>query len=516
MKKETIVICITTVVCAILIFAGAFAEGKDKFAFWRQWFLYAKNTLSNNNSKNYSCHNYAHNLLIGVETNSIFMTEGGDNQVFSLLYYSYVENKRPDIDFYDQKGNIFPRLYGDLLNTHYIELDLIRAIRDYQLYSTGRPVYLTWKRPNAEKLSLSYIQLLRNQLIAKMKSMGYRQAEIYVNRKFRVNTLEELKTTASILIKRSIFNMKFRNGQSIAKTHFSDLGPWYLKDYGIVYKVMPIRYALLDAAEFYGRLDLNKATQYVKNAEKVTLTAEETQKYISELIQEGLITFNKNIITFIKPQVDPFMEVAVKDYPNHYYQDTMDLPEARYWDLLSRQIYSVYLDYQLTDLSRKTKYLNSIDKSFLPASFNIEEQKNAYAQEKLKILELYLSFGYDNPSVHQIVAQHYIYLKNLSRATDILENVPNIAWDFLPVLGHITRLLFRMSLTIPIAEREEHKLRIERHLDFVDQRLYKIFRILRPGQNHEQTREYQELQFFRNRVSSLYQLPSQQPQSTNN
>ena len=513
MKKEKIVIGVTALIFIILIFGSRFSSEKNKFASWRSWFLYAKNNLGNDNSKNYACHNYAHNLLIGVETNSIFMTEGGDNQVFSLLYYSYVENKRPDIDFYDQKGNIFPRLYGDLLNTSYIELDIIRAIRDYQLYSTGRPVYLTWKRSNAEKLSLSYIQLLRSQLIAKMKSYGFQQAESYVNRKFRVNTLEELKVTASIMIKKSIFNLKFRNGQDITDSHFVDLGPWYLKRYGIIYKVTPVRYAIVDAAELYGKLSLAEVVGYIKSAEKITLTVAELQRYIDELVDEGLILFKNDQVVFQKQQADPFDTVSVEDYAKNYYQETMDIPEAKYWDLLTRQIYDVYFDNKLKNIAEKVKYLNTVDSSFLPEGTDVKAEVEKYDEEKFKILSRFLSFGYDNTLTHQVVAQQYVYRNDMAKGIEVLQNVPNISWDYIPALSQISRLLFQMSLTIPEDEREDHKLRIERHLDFTEQRLYKIFKILRPGQDYEKTKYYQELGFLRNQLSSLYKpQPQFQPQ----
>ncbi|HOG64593.1 MAG TPA: hypothetical protein PLD82_04060, partial [Spirochaetota bacterium] len=41
---------------------------------------------SNDNHKNYANHNYGKNLMNTLEPNSVFMTEGGDNQVFTSAY----------------------------------------------------------------------------------------------------------------------------------------------------------------------------------------------------------------------------------------------------------------------------------------------------------------------------------------------------------------------------------------------------------------------------------------------
>ena len=101
---------------------------------------------ANDNHLNYANHNYGKNLLNTLEPNSIFMTEGGDNQVFTSAYNQMAEFQRPDVRIYDQKGNVFYRIYGDFRYMSMNEVDIKRDIVDFEIFSRGRPVYLTWKR----------------------------------------------------------------------------------------------------------------------------------------------------------------------------------------------------------------------------------------------------------------------------------------------------------------------------------------------------------------------------------
>ena len=59
------------------------------------------------NHLNFLDHDYCKYLMSSTEEGSIYMTEGGDNQVFGSLYFNYAEKLRPDLTPYDQKGNIF-------------------------------------------------------------------------------------------------------------------------------------------------------------------------------------------------------------------------------------------------------------------------------------------------------------------------------------------------------------------------------------------------------------------------
>lgn len=112
---------------------------------------------SNNVRHCWANDNYGRNLLKTLEYKAILFTEGGDNQVFSLLYHNYVEYLRPDVNdpnvpleelskrgIFDQKGNVF-LLYGDMMRMTPKQLFESQVTNDYSRIRTGRPVYYTWK-----------------------------------------------------------------------------------------------------------------------------------------------------------------------------------------------------------------------------------------------------------------------------------------------------------------------------------------------------------------------------------
>lgn len=83
--------------------------------------------------------NYGENLLMTVPENSILILEGGDNQVFSLQTLQQIEGKRPDVAVYDQKGNIFDQIYGDLTRLSSSQLFENKVQADRLLITSGLP-----------------------------------------------------------------------------------------------------------------------------------------------------------------------------------------------------------------------------------------------------------------------------------------------------------------------------------------------------------------------------------------
>ena len=103
------------------------------------------NFKENNLRHNKANDNYGLNLLMGLDKDAILFTEGGDNQVFSLLYHHLVEHLRPDVKIWDQKGNVFEGLYGNLMRITSQQLKENQITGDYSQWKTGRPIYYTWK-----------------------------------------------------------------------------------------------------------------------------------------------------------------------------------------------------------------------------------------------------------------------------------------------------------------------------------------------------------------------------------
>lgn len=103
------------------------------------------NIKENNLRHNRANDNYGLNLLMSLDKDAILFTEGGDNQVFSLLYHHLVEHLRPDVRIWDQKGNVFEGLYGNLMRITAQQLKENQITGDYSQWKTGRPIYYTWK-----------------------------------------------------------------------------------------------------------------------------------------------------------------------------------------------------------------------------------------------------------------------------------------------------------------------------------------------------------------------------------
>ncbi len=103
------------------------------------------NFTPNNNHNNWENDNYGRNMMTTLDKNAILFTEGGDNQVFSMLYHHLVEHMRPDITVWDQKGNVFEGLYGDLMRITQNQLSENYITGDYSQWTTERPIYYTWK-----------------------------------------------------------------------------------------------------------------------------------------------------------------------------------------------------------------------------------------------------------------------------------------------------------------------------------------------------------------------------------
>ncbi|MGC8869877.1 MAG: hypothetical protein ACP5PT_02135 [Brevinematia bacterium] len=104
-------------------------------------FTYFQNYKYNDNSKDWLNHDYSLGLIKSVTTNTVLMTEGGDNQVFGLAYFQMAEFKRPDVVCYDQKGNVFKRIYGDLRYLPFQNLQLRMDIVDYNIVNGAEPFY---------------------------------------------------------------------------------------------------------------------------------------------------------------------------------------------------------------------------------------------------------------------------------------------------------------------------------------------------------------------------------------
>ncbi len=406
MNKRTIAI-VNALLFGLLFFILTWGVGSDFSSEFDSFFQYKKNLKANDNSLNWVNYNYGKNFLMGMEPNSIFMTEGGDNQVFSLLYFALVENKRPDVDFFDQKGNVFPRLYGDILNTSARELSLVQDIRDFQLYSTDRPVYVTWRRANIEKLSLSYLRNRKNELFQGVNP----QFKAVLDRKYQLNNLDGLKRTARNYIDRSIYDLKLRSGGYLYEQDFKYLGPWYLKQFGLAFKVTPFRYAIVDALDIHGgRGDYASLQETIAAITKINMSVNQFNLYTRQLASEGYLSFSENDfdktlqLALLKPFDEVFKGITALDYWNKYKIFYKDVYNSYAWDFLTLEIYAYYARYQ------RSQYLTQVN--FLKRKINFAPQGekegllamiNEYTLKSEEVVEENLAFNPNNVALHYYV-----------------------------------------------------------------------------------------------------------------
>ncbi len=361
MKKQHALTLLITLVFSIVFIVLLFGLGKNFSQKNKKWFQYSTSQEHNNNRENLANHNYPFNLMLSAEENAIFMTEGGDNQVFSLLYFALVENLRPDIDFFDQKGNVFPRLYGDLFKTKREDITLIRAIRDFQLFSTGRPVYLTWPRKGLEELSLEKINDLQVRVSAAIGQQGATSKQAF-DRKFKTDSLEELERTAQAMVTKSIYNLQLRSGGLLSDQDFKYLGPWYLKPLGLVYRVTPIRYALVDALMEDGLSgDYFTLASSLRFKHKVDISPEDFKRYVLELIEEGYVKEQEQDSQKIQGlrSFSPLNGLEDKQYWEAYKRGYLETENAEHWERLAVDIFAEYARLEQDSWGRYSKQANS-------------------------------------------------------------------------------------------------------------------------------------------------------------
>lgn len=327
-----------------------------------------ENYKYNDHSKNWLNHDYGKNLLSSTEEYSIFMTEGGDNQVFSSLYFTYAEKLRQDLFPYDQKGNIYKKIYGDLryvsadtLNNRQNTVDrglftgeepFYEEIRSpeppyFVPYALGKPsTYLTWKRPNPQ-----------------------------------------------------------------------ELGDFYYKNYGQMYKVQPIRYALVDLLQITKESEINYLRKYLTDTLGRPINDQEWNLWIQELVQEGLVSNKGTSLVFQKMYRRPF----AKDPRETFLTRWDDIKNLEYLDYLSREIITSYayeLVIFLSDEIKNYEYLyEREDTPDLKTEF--KQKLDELWDEVWYYVDLAVRTGHDSSSIlHNLgifyltIGDNFIYQTN--------------------------------------------------------------------------------------------------------
>lgn len=330
--------------------------------------IFVMNFSRNNNSKDFSNHDYSYNMMNSLPDNAIFATEGGDNQVFGLVYYTMVERRRPDLKIYDQKGNVFERIYGNLMKTDGRWLGSISDAVDKDFIDSGRPYYMAWRRDGLERL-----------------------------------------------------------------------GDYYFKAYGLVFKVQPIKYALVDELEFFKVLTVNDYKAIAKEHLKRNYENEKVASDLNALLDEGLISverknnYNGNEeITFVKMYELPFPELKTEeDYWNSY---TMKgtAEEISHYDFLTREIFvSSYslakIDMYNRRIKTYQKLLGFMGNGDIAKNGITREEANAKIEEYKKLKreeeERMLTIGFDMSNVYFAIGNQAILDEDYERAAVMYEEL---------------------------------------------------------------------------------------------
>lgn len=330
--------------------------------------IFVMNLSRNNNSKDFSNHDYSYNMMNSLPDNAIFATEGGDNQVFGLVYYTMVERRRPDLKIYDQKGNVFERIYGNLMKTDGRWLGSISDAVDKDFIDSGRPYYMAWRRDGLERL-----------------------------------------------------------------------GDYYFKAYGLVFKVQPIKYALVDELEFFKVLTVNDYKAIAKEHLKRNYENKKVASDLNALLDEGLISverknnYNGNEeITFVKMYELPFPELKTEEDYWASYTMKGTAEEISHYDFLTREIF--VSSYSLAKIDMYNRRIKTYQKllGFMgngdiakngitreEANAKIEEYKNLKRQEE----ERMLTIGFDMSNVYFAIGNQAILDGDYERATVMYEEL---------------------------------------------------------------------------------------------
>ena len=261
----------------------------------------------NDHSKNWLNHDYGKNLLSSTEEYSVFMTEGGDNQVFSSLYFTYAEKLRQDLFPYDQKGNIFKKIYGDLRYVIYDTLEERSDIVNRALFTGQEPFYVD----------------IRSQKKPYLVPYALGKPATYLS-------------------------------WELPEKHI--LGDFYYKNYGLMYKVQEIRYAVIDYIETLGSANINEIQLYLQEKLGRDIEQGEFNFWLDQLKQDAHISQSNNTIVFLKSYPQPFKKEPVDNFIIRW----DEIKNLEYFDYLSREIVISYSYEQINLLSDQIEELQII------------------------------------------------------------------------------------------------------------------------------------------------------------
>ncbi|MDK2818240.1 MAG: hypothetical protein KFW21_02190 [Spirochaetota bacterium] len=327
----------------------------------------------NDHSKNWLNHDYGKNLLSSTEEYSVFMTEGGDNQVFSSLYFTYAVKLRQDLFPYDQKGNIFKKIYGDLRYIIYDNLQIRSDIVNKALFTGQEPFYVD----------------IRSQKNPYFVPYALGKPATYLT-------------------------------WELANQHI--LGNFYYKNYGLMHKAQEIRYAIIDYIETLGSANINEIKIYLKEKLGRNINDIEFNFWLDQLKQDDYISQKNNIIIFLKSYPKPFKKQPIDNFIIRW----QEIKNLEYYDYLSREIVISYsyeqvnlLKNQIIELQKIRRVENSKNKQE-----QLDKKISTLWNQLTKYAETIKKVGYDSAGTLHNLGIFYL---NVPETFDFITN------DYVPI-----------------------------------------------------------------------------------
>lgn len=364
---------------------------------------------ANDNHKNYANHNYGKNLMNTLEPNSVFMTEGGDNQVFTSAYNQMAMQLRPDVRIYDQKGNVFYRIYGDFRHMTQQEVDIKRDIVDFEIFSRGRPVYLTWKRIPSVAVCGDWF-LKRYGILFKVVPLKYQILEdLDAEREL---SLEQVET----LIRQYYANPQ--NSEKLRK-NLKDLD-WYQPALMGVTGQSP---HFINDEE---RTRLRRAVVEYRAWLQAALERKIDRGFVTELLheleREGYLRLLGNTVVFVRDIPAPFEG----DYWSRYIFAYQRVENAVEWDYLTREIltnYHFYFAEYCREIIKKLERQKAFYErklalgrtpAYEAALATVVAEIARFTEQEEKSYQAAAYYGYDMAAIHHNLGAIYMQRNEIS------------------------------------------------------------------------------------------------------
>jgi len=319
-------------------------------------------------------HDYGKNLMASCEPGSVYMTEGGDNQVFASLYFIYAERVRPDLSAYDQMGNVFKKIYGLMLYTDPRVLVRRKDLVDSNIFAGLEPFYVPISNINDPRVNLDpyFVPYWQGR---RPVYLTWQRPEVW------------------------------------------KLGDYTYRRYGIMYKVEPIANRLLDDLAIRGSVSLDEAGYLFSQWLHRSVDRAYVMKQVQLLANQGYVRLEGGQVVFVTNTPLP-----LADYFSRYRLRWNAISNLPYLDRMTREI-AIGYDMQMADIYRERirNYQTMYDREKrAEVRKKIAQEITNSWEEAKKLYREAITYGYDSVSIMRALAA---FVEN-----EIGEDLSDEAW----------------------------------------------------------------------------------------